>query len=55
MVRIRECPLPKPADPMLVRSASAWSIQGLLQQAQYVVGQLVGLCEHGGTGLLQDL
>jgi len=27
----------------------------LTQQAQHVVGQLVGLGQHGGTGLLQDL
>ena len=27
----------------------------LTQQAQHVVGQLVGLGQHGSTGLLQDL
>jgi hypothetical protein len=27
----------------------------LPQQSQHTLGQLIGLCHHGGTGLLQNL
>ena len=31
------------------------ALQSALQQGQHLLGQLVGLRDHGGAGLLQDL